>query len=158
MRDPVSRIDPAEAAIEDTCRFLKGYMQSETWKADPDGFACDSRAAIDEVKASNLPEWAKTFAVLALFEQTKKRRGKPTRHYRNSALEKAAARLVMRGYKPTRNEATRRDSASSIISEALRRLEVNISEKQINAIVRNAGEFARDAARIRDVLGYDVLK
>jgi hypothetical protein len=159
MRDPAPRVDPEiEAVIEETRRFLEGYVKDESWKADADVFACDNRAAIDEVEASNLPDWAKNFAVYALFQQTKKRPRKPTRHYRNSALEKAAARLVSLGYKPTRNEATRRDSASSIIAEALRRLHMKPSEKQINAIVRNAGDLARDAARIRDELGYDVLK
>jgi hypothetical protein len=155
MRDPVTRVDPE---IEETCRFLKGYMQSENWKADADGFAGDMRATIDAVEESNMPDWAKNFAVYALFQRTKKRRGKPTRHYRNSVLERAAARLVTRGYKPTRNEATRRDSASSIICEALHRLGEKITEKQINAIVCKAGDLARDAALIRDELGIDVLK
>src|SRR5215831_6558638 len=93
MRDPVHRFDQVEAAIEDTCQFLEGYMQSETWKADPDGFASDCRAAIDEVEASNLPDWAKTFAVVALLKQTKKRRRKPTRHNRDDAIRRAAMRL-----------------------------------------------------------------
>jgi hypothetical protein len=136
MRDPVPRIDPkSEAAIEDTCRYLERYIQAESWRADPDGFASDLRATIDEIERSDLEEWAKNFAIFALLERTKKRRGKPTQRYRDRAIQEAAIRLVMRGYKPTRNEATLRDSASSIIHQALRGLGETLQEKSINAIV-----------------------
>jgi hypothetical protein len=138
MRDPVHRFDQVEANIEDTRRFLKGYVESETWKADPDGFASDSRVAIEEVEVSNLPDWAKNLAILALWEQTKKRRArKPTRHIRDKAIREAASRLVMtQGYKLTRNDVTReRTSAASIIHQALNRLGEELSEKSINAVV-----------------------
>jgi hypothetical protein len=164
MRDPAPRVDSkVEAVIEDTRRFLEGYVQSESWKTDADGYACDLRATMGEIAESNMPDWAKNFAILVLFEQTKKRRKKPTRptrHYRNMALELAAARLVMQGYKPTRNDETRhRESASSIICKALELLDVEIIlEKQINAIVRGASDTARHFALIRDEFGCDVLK
>jgi hypothetical protein len=138
MRDPVHRFDRVEADIEDTRRFLKGYVESEAWKADPDGFAGDSRAAIAEVEVSNLPDWLKNLAFLALWEQTKKRRArKPTRRIRDSAIREAASRLVMtRGYKLTRNDVTRdRASAASIIHQTLNRLGEKLSEKSINAVV-----------------------
>ena len=138
MRDPVHRFDQVEADIEDTRRFLKGYVESETWKADPDGIAGDSRAAIAEVEVSNLPDWAKNLAILALWEQTKKRRArKPTRRVRDDAIRKAASRLVMtQGYKLTRNDVTRdRASAASIVHQALNRLGEKLSEKSINAVV-----------------------
>jgi hypothetical protein len=141
MRDPVHRFNQVEADIEDTCRFLKGRMESETWEADPDGRASDMRAVIDEVEVSNLPDWAKTFAVWALLKQTKKRRGKPKRSRRDGAIQLAAARLVGRGYKPTRNDVMRnRDSASSIIHQALQRLGEKLSEKSINAIMAKVGD------------------
>jgi hypothetical protein len=144
-----------EADIEDTCRFFKGYMQSKSWKADPDASASDNSAAIDEVKASNLPDWAKTFAVLALLEQAKKRRGKPKRSFRNMAIELAAMRLVLRGYMATRNDETRdKDSASSIIHQALHRLGGKMSEKSINAVIAGA---CRDALKHPDFF-RDVLK
>jgi hypothetical protein len=153
MRDPVF-IDPDEAA---TYRFLKGYVQSESWKADPDGSACDMRAAIDEVEASNLPEWAKNLAILALLEQTRKRRGKPTRGYRDMAIRLAAIRLVLQGYRPTRNDVTiDTESAASIIHRALQRLGERLSEKSINTIVANdCREVLEDpatAALLRRVL------
>jgi hypothetical protein len=142
MRDPVHRFDQVEADIEDTRRFLKGYVESESWKADPDGIAVDSRVAIAEVKVSNLPDWAKNLAMLALWEQTKKRRArKPTRRVRNGAIREAASRLVIaRGYKPTRNDVTRDTaSAASIIHQALNRLGEKLSEKSINAVVLEFG-------------------
>jgi hypothetical protein len=141
MRDPVSRADPKpdDAAIEDTRRFLEHYMQSEPTKADSnrDPRWFDSEAAIDEVEASNLPDWAKNLAILALLEQTKKkRRGRPKQSARDHAIQSAAIKLVMGGYKPTRNDATfDRASASSIICEALQLLDEKLSEKSINAIV-----------------------
>jgi hypothetical protein len=136
MRDPASRPDPAEAAIEDTCRFLESRMESEYWRADPDGFACDMHATADEIRLSNLPDYAKHYAIFAVLEQTKKRRGKPTRSHRDHAIRNVAIKLVMQGYKPTRNDVTRgKDSASSIICQALRRLGEKLSEKSINAIV-----------------------
>jgi hypothetical protein len=151
MREPVSRAD--EAAIEDTCRFLEGYMP---WKADPDGLAGDNRAAIEEVGASNLPDWAKGSAILALLEQREKRRGRPKQGYRDMAIQLAAMRLVVRGYMPTRNDATfDRASASSIIHEALQRLgEMGPSEKSINAIIADS---CRDALKHPDFF-RDVLK
>ena len=128
--------DPAETAIEDTCRFLERHMQSESWMADPDIRASDMRATADEIEASNLPDYAKHYAIFAVLEQTKKRRGKPTRSHRDDAIRRVAIKLVMQGYKPTRNDVTRdKDSASSIICQALRRLGEKLSEKSINAIV-----------------------
>jgi hypothetical protein len=138
MRDPVHSVDQVEADIEDTRRFLKGYVESETWKADPDGFAGDSRVAIEEVEVSNLPDWAKNLAILALWEQTKRRRSrKPTRRVRDRVIREAASRLVMtQGYKLTRNDVTRNTaSAASIIQQALNRLGEKLSEKSINAVV-----------------------
>jgi hypothetical protein len=138
MRDPVHRFDQVEADIEDTRRFLKRYVESESWKADPDGRASDMHATIEEVEASNLSDWAKDFAISALLEQSKKRRArKPTRNYRDRAIREAASRLVMtQGYKLTRNDVTRHiASAASIIHQALNRLGEKLSEKSINAVV-----------------------
>jgi hypothetical protein len=152
-------VDPAhvevEADIEDTRRFLKRYIESESWKADPDGFAGDMGATIDEVEVSNMPDWAKTLARFALLQQMKKRRGKPKRRYRNMAIELAAMRLVVRGYMATRNDVTHdRDSASSIIRQALHPLGEELSEKSINAIITDS---CRTALQHPDVL-RDVLK
>jgi D-aminopeptidase len=156
MRDPASGIDPkSEVEIEDTCRFLRGYMKSKTWRADPDVFACYCRRGIEEILASSLEDWVKNLAVYALLEQTKKRRGKgkPTRFYRNMAIGMAAIRLVLQhGYRRTRNDATEGDSASSIIHHALRRLgEKNLSEKSINMIIADYGVPA-DAAEAQGAL------
>jgi hypothetical protein len=149
-------MNKVEAAIEETCRFLERYTQSESWKADPDGFASDMRATIEEVEGSDLPDGAKNLATWALYEQTKKRRrGKPTRKYRNMAIQLAAMRLVTRGYRPTRNESTRgRASASSIVRQALDRLGETMAEKSINAVVAKA---CRDAAEMPEFF-RDVLK
>jgi hypothetical protein len=146
MRDPAPRIDPkSESAIEDTCRFLKPYMQSELWRADSDGFAegfeCSmSTAATVMVKVSDLPDWAKRLAIEALLTQAKKRqRGQPRRRYRDQALERAAMRLVLQGYRATRNDVTLdKESASSIIHRSLQRLGEKLSEKSVNGIVANA--------------------
>jgi hypothetical protein len=140
MRDPV---DPVEADIEDTRRFLKRHVESESWKADPDGRAAVLRATIYEVEASNMDDLAKEWAIWALLQQTEKRpASKPTRHERDHAIREAASRLVItRGYKPTRNDVTRDTaSAASIIYEALCRLgEKKPSEKSINAILMRRG-------------------
>src|SRR5262249_54445758 len=139
---PDRHVDPVEADIEDTRRFLKGCMESESWKADPDGRPAFLRATIDEVEACNLPDWEKNVCIWALLEQMKKRPArKPKRSFRDHAIREAASRLVItRGYKPTRNDATRdRDSAASIIHQALNRLGEKMSEKSINAIVMRGG-------------------
>jgi len=88
--------DPAETAIEDTCRFLERHMQSESWMADPDIRASDMRATADEIEASNLPDYAKHYAIFAVLEQTKKRRGKPTRSHRDDAIRRVAIKLIRR--------------------------------------------------------------
>jgi len=146
--------DPAETAIEDTCRFLERHMQSESWMADPDIRASDMRATADEIEASNLPDYAKHYAIFAVLEATKKRRGKPTRSHRDDAIRRVAIKLVMQGYKPTRNDVTRdKDSASSIICQALRRLGEKLSEKSINAIVaKNSRSLLHQAQGVARIL------
>jgi hypothetical protein len=164
MRNPATRFDPeVEWVIEEACRRLKPYLRSKYWNADPDGFARDTQTAINVIRASDLPDWVEYLALLALSEQTKKRRakGKPTRDFRNAVLRATAAYLMdWYGYRRLRNEATRhRQSAASIIAEALHRLgEKKLSEKQINAIVGDAGDVARDYAIIQKKFGFDVLK
>jgi len=144
MRDPVPRIDPVEADIEDTRRFLKGFMEDELWNADSDDRADWMRAAIDHVLISNMPDWAKKLATEALLPQTKKREGKPKRSWRNRTIRDAAIRLVLRGYRPTRNDATSdKASAASIIHQALNRLGEKMSEKSINAFVKGADYFTK---------------
>ena len=140
-----SNVDPVEADIEDTRRFLKRHVESESWKADPDGRAAVLRTTIYEVVASNMDDLAKECAIWALLQQTEKRPArKPTRHERDHAIREAASRLVItRGYKPTRNDETRDTaSASSIIYEALRRLGEKLEEKSINAILMRRGGAA----------------
>ena len=151
--------DPAETAIEDTCRFLERHMQSESWMADPDIRASDMRATADEIEASNLPDYAKHYAIFAVLEQTKKRRGKPTRSHRDDAIRRVAIKLVMQGYKPTRNDVTRdKDSASSIICQALRRLGEKLSEKSINAIVaKNSRSLLHQAQGVARILRIPLL-
>jgi hypothetical protein len=142
MRDPARA--EVEADIEDTRRFLQGYMEHEYWNADSDDRADWCRAAIDHVSISNMPDWAKKFAIEALLEQTKKRRGKPKRSWRDRIIWDAAIRLVIRGYRLTRNDVTRdRASAASIIHHALNRLGEKMSEKSINAVVKGADYFTK---------------
>ena len=149
MRDPVPRVDPVEADIEDTRRFLKGFMEYEYWNADPARY---NTADIRAVMESNLPDRVKNSAIYALWEQTLKRRGKgkPKRSWRDAKIRCAAVRLVILGYKPTRNDATRdRPSAASIIQQALHRLGEKMSEKSINAVVRGLFDPGR-AEIVRD--------
>jgi hypothetical protein len=95
MRDPATRIDPkVEAAIEETRRLLECYLRFDYWKADPDSSARDVWA---QRNPGQLSDRSKNSAIQALFEQTKKRGGKPTRHYRDNALYVAAENLVAQG-------------------------------------------------------------
>jgi hypothetical protein len=142
MRNP-ARVDRKVKAIEDTRRFLEGYMKSELWKADRDPFASVMRETIKVIERSNSPDWAKNFAAWALSEQAKKRSAKPTRHHRDEVIGFAALRLVGRGYLPTRNDVMRhRASASSIICEALHLLGEKTTEKRINAVL-NSNPFLK---------------
>ena len=140
MRDPATHIDPAvEAAIEETRRILECYVRFDYWKADPDSsLSPDIWAAIKEIAGSDLSDRTKNLAQQALFEQTKKRESKPTRHYRDNALCVAAVNLLAQGYSLTRNEATRHtESASSIIRQALKRISPpeKMTEKRINEVL-----------------------
>ena len=137
MRNPAITIDPeVEAAIEATRQILESYVQSRMWKADPDSRAIDLRNALSEIERSPLPERVKLHVRGPLVEAMKKRRGKPTLHFRDCGITTAAIPLIERGYSPTRNDATRhKESASSIVCEALRRLNKPMKEKQINPIV-----------------------
>lgn len=143
MRDPARRVDPeAERLIEETRRFLEPYVRGAAWAADPDDYACDVRAALEVIDNSNMPEWARNMAWVVMLPRTGKRRGKPTRRYRDMALRMATERLTGRGYLRSRNEATRQwESAASIIAAALARLGERMTEKQVSAIVL---KYSRD--------------
>jgi hypothetical protein len=127
---PNQDIEPDEAAIEFTCQWLKCFVQSDHWEADP---ARDLWPAIRLITTSNLPESTKSLAREMLSKSHSK---KPTRQYRDRALGIAASLLVSQGYFPTRNDGTTlKESASSIICEALLRLGVKMEEKTINNII-----------------------
>ena len=137
MRDPATRIDPdVEAAIEDTRRYLEGRVTRSNWKADPPPLAGDWRVAIDVIRSSpRLTQRQKLCVYDALFKAMRKRSSKPTRNIRDIFLAIAAGRLAPR-YRPSRNDETRdRESAGSIIREALKRLGVRMTERQIKDIV-----------------------
>ena len=71
--------------------------------ADPDIRASDMRATADEIEASNLPDYAKHYAIFAVLEQTKKRRGKPTRS--RSQGERPARRCIREIQRQTENNS-----------------------------------------------------
>jgi hypothetical protein len=134
MRDPAT-IDPeVEAAIEDTRQFLEPYVQSESWKADPAPKGAD---ALFKFEIQGKLEPAVESIVLSALREQLKRKTKPTRNYRDTAIQIAAARLVSQGYERSRNDEMRHtESASSIICQALRRLgEKKIKERTIKDIV-----------------------
>jgi hypothetical protein len=141
MRDPSTHIDPdpdVEGAIEEIRRFLEQCVTHEQWQADTDGYSSDMIAAFWEIESSNLPDWAKALAQRAVHEQTKKRRSKPTRRWRDTVLGMAANSPILRRYQRSRNDETYdAPSRASIIYEALRRLGKldKLNEKRITAIV-----------------------
>jgi Fe-S cluster assembly scaffold protein SufB len=80
----------------------------------------------------------------------KRGRGKPARRWRSQALARASRCLIDLGYRPSRNEASEWESASSIISAALQRLGKPMSEKRIAEVVREVEEqVAAEVARQR---------
>jgi hypothetical protein len=146
MRDPPTIIDDPllEPAIEETRQFIERQIRSPYWRGDPNTeLISELRTKIREIEAWNDEVWPvgwnKNFAVWQLFEEAKKRLTKPKRNFRNLIINLAADRLVKQGYDRTRNlekKSAYRESAGSIITEALRRLRVqNLSEKQINDIL-----------------------
>jgi nicotinamidase-related amidase len=138
MRNPATNIDPAvEAAIEETRALLEPRVNTRSWKRDHDWHAIQLCNAFLEIEKSSLSKGAKLRVRGPLLEAMKKRRrGKPTLHFRDSSISAVAIPLLEQGYDPTRNDETRyKESASSIIREALRRLGVTMEEKTINAIV-----------------------
>jgi hypothetical protein len=138
MRDPATIIDPAvEAAIEETRALLEPRVNTRLWKRDHDAHADRLRIVLLEIERSPLSKGVKLYVRGSLLEDMKKRRrGKPTLHFRDASISAVAIPLLEQGYDPTRNDETRyKESASSIIREALRRLGVTMEEKTINAIV-----------------------
>jgi hypothetical protein len=53
---------------------------------------------------------------------------------RNYAIVMAVVDLASSGFHPTRNSGTARESACSIVAEALKRLDNNLSEASVNKI------------------------
>ncbi len=150
MRDPTVSV---ETAIEEARCLLKGHMESGPWKADPDRMAFAMRETIRDVEERDMPDYMKGRAKLGLSELAKKRRKKPTRHYRDMAIQLVARRLRASGYALTRNDETKgHDSASSIICKALRLLDEQLSEKQVNAILGKSGKWDVITGKDGDVL------
>ena len=138
MRDPAVRIDlEIKAAIEGTRQFLAPYVRNEYWKADPNPHVEGARWLIKTTIEGKFPPSLESVATSALLEQANnKRKNKPTLNYRNEALQMAAGRLVSQGYDRSRNDEMRhKESASSIIHQALRRLGDETEEKTIKDIV-----------------------
>jgi hypothetical protein len=138
MRDPARTIDPeAEAAIEETRALLEPRVSTRSWKGDHDSRAILLRNALLDIEGAALSKSVKLRVRGPLLEHMKKRRrGAPTLHFRDCSIAAVAIPLLEQGYGPTRNDGTRyKESASSIIREALRRLGVTVAEKTINAIV-----------------------
>jgi len=138
MRDPATNIDPeVEAAIEETRALLEPRVNTRSWKRDHDSHAIRLRNALLEIERSPLSKGVKLRVRGPLLEAMKKRRrGAPTLHFRDCSIAAVAIPLIEQGYDPTRNDETRyKESASSLIREALRRLGVTMEEKTINAIV-----------------------
>ena len=142
MTSPAASIPRPSASSTRRAIFLELFRQrGDAWAADPDGYASDLGAGLEQIEnSSDLEDWVKTLAWKPFQDAMKKRRHKPTRMNRDMALYLAAKRLVAEhGISRTRNDATRdrtdRQSAGSIICEALKRLGEPLTEKQVNAIV-----------------------
>jgi hypothetical protein len=138
--DPVTKVDPeTEAAIEETRRFLEEHINSSEWRADLPDHYDQALDAIEEIlhDRCNLTEKTKFHVLSLLFEQLDKPgSNKPTRQCRDNFLYLAAEKLESR-YLTSRNEATgQTESQSSIIAQALRRLDVRMTEKTIAEIIR----------------------
>jgi hypothetical protein len=138
MRDPATSVDPEiEAAIEETRALLEPRVNTRSWSRDHDSQAIVLRNALLEIERGPLSKWVKPCVRGPLLKAMKKRRrGAPTLHFRDCSIAAVAIPLLEQDYNPTRNDETRyKESASSIIREALRRLGVMMEEKRINAIV-----------------------
>ncbi len=141
MRNRATRIESpeVEAAIEETRRFLEPRVRDPSWKGDPLPARWKMNFALIEIERSSLPDFVKSIARSAILKAMHqgKRDSKPTRWYRYEAICAAAERLTPR-YHLTRNEATKdKQSACGIVWQALRRLDVKMTEKRINEIVLN---------------------
>jgi hypothetical protein len=64
----------------------------------------------------------------------KKRGQKAANHIRNAAIIQVVAALVEAGFKATRNEATRRESACSIVRDALEKANIHMGEDAVEKI------------------------
>jgi hypothetical protein len=148
MRDPATNIDPeVEVAIEETRQFLEEHVTSSEWWADLPDHYYQALDAIEEIvhDRCNLTEKTKFHVLSLLFELLDKPgSSKPTRQSRDCMLYLAAERLESR-YLPSRNEGTDyTESQSSIIAQALRRLDVKMTEKTIAEIIRKTQKIVTD--------------
>lgn len=137
MRDPATRIDDpeVEAAIEETRQFLERDVSADLWAGDQDPRHGALLKAIAEIRGSSLSEKTKLLADDLFVKAMRKRSKKPTRRWRDFALWVAAQRLVPR-YRLSRNDETfHTQSATSIVQQALTRLGVTMTEKQLKDIV-----------------------
>jgi hypothetical protein len=142
MRDPTTRIDETEVAIEDTRLFLKGYVGSKEWKADLEPQHTEIEMALKYIRR-NSPEWIFRAVREPLMQAEQKRTKKPTLSGRHLVIAAAAVRLMPK-YRPSRSEATREiESASSIVCKALHRLGITMKEKTIEEIVLKNQKMAR---------------
>jgi hypothetical protein len=151
-------IDPKVAQlVQRASRFLSQFVNTKSWKRDPrtkdeiNELDDDIDDAIDELevglsdddKEAALYELMELRILIAsrksLLKRLKNGRGASTRRYRNGLLRHAAKQIETQGYPLTRNQASKTESAASIIAMALKQLGATISESQLNAIVRSEG-------------------
>ena len=136
MRDPATRIDPeVEAAIEETRKFLERDVSADLWAGDRDPRHGDLLKAIAEIGSSSLSEKTKLLAGDLFVKAMRKRSKKPTRQWRDVVLWVAAQRLVPRYHLSRNDETFHTESATSIVQQALARLGVTMTEKQLKDIV-----------------------
>jgi hypothetical protein len=97
-----------EWAIEFTRQFLEPRVNYIDWRGDPGRKAIALHDALMEIENRSLSEGAKVLVrKLIIDEMKKRRRGQPTRRFRDLSLAKAARRLMNQGYNPSRNDEMR---------------------------------------------------
>jgi hypothetical protein len=135
MRDPT--VDVAvEAAMESAGRILGlqkrlGMFRKARSKDDPErDLRLAARGRI--LMYGLLPERERDVVCRMLGQE--RPIGRPTYAMRNRAIAGMVRQIKERGFDATRNAATRRESACSIVAKALARLGLNLSERTVEDI------------------------
>jgi hypothetical protein len=140
MRDPTTRVDPkVEAAIEHAVKLLRPFVRKSTLRVrDPPWHRLrKALESVDDGRRRTLDEWEKRLGSVEVSHP----RGHPSYGLRRAVILLVLDEITAFGFRRRRNQTNyndpdKRASGCSIVTTALNRLGVEMSEARLVDLIR----------------------